>query len=245
MIIRRVDADRVIFRHAPWRTVQDFVRESGAEGGINFSFFFRGSSHPHNSRPLGSVLVDGEHVRDSWWDPTALWHALVRHKNGSLDIIRSPMTWHDHESLKATIDWMAGGGPIVLLDGEVGILDERDFPGLAGIRPHSRVERVGIGLTADQGKALFVYEPSATAREMGQIMKDLGCERAMLGDGGSSASIKTKDHQEGSQLVPNFVGWLPDAPQEEGNDHMKGIPLVKIKSLLEEALGLLEGHEVG
>ena len=160
MITHRVSADRVIFRHHPWQVFQDFKRETGAEGGINFGFFRRGTSHPHDSSPAGIIKVG------SWvtgWDPTLTWHALGRHLDDSLQIFRSPMT-EGGDDLRHEYEWLCTAGPIVLLNGQVGIQDEGRWPGLSGIRPTSRVERVGIGLT-DDGTAVFKHHPSATVLE--------------------------------------------------------------------------------
>lgn len=212
MITHRVSADRVIFRHHPWQTLQDFCRESGAEGGINFGFFQRGSSHPHNSRPLGMIFERGEPV--TWWDPSVVWHALVRLKDGTLTILRSPRTWQGHEGLRDSIQWACSAGPIVLWNGEVQILDQGVFPGISGVQPNSRVQRVAIGLTRYRDQAVFAYLEDATAAEMGQYLKDADATDGILGDGGSSASCVDGSTSLGSQLVPNALLWRGGGSQE-------------------------------
>lgn len=205
MTTKRILADRVTFRHNPWRTLGDFCRESGAEGGINAGFFSRGSSHPHDSRVVGMVVVDGKRGRGGWWDPSAFWHGVVKLYDEEPRIMESPERWWGAPDIEE-VEWAVGMGPIVLADGEVRVLDGDRFPGTT---PNSRVQRVAFGLTPDRGEAVFAYRTSATAAEMGQILLEQGCHHGILGDGGSSAQYQDGNTRHGSQLVPNVLMWTP------------------------------------
>lgn len=206
-MLQKVEIGKIRFHHAPWRTLQDHVRETGAEGGINAGFFDRHSTtHPHGSKVLGMVAWDGKSAVDhgydrGWWDPAAFWHGVVKRKGSPPKIEVSPRSNWGYAELK-DIDWAIGMGPIVLYSGHVQVVDGNRFP---GVNPVTRTQRIGFGLS--QELAFFAYLPNATAVEMGMYLYDNGAVDGILADGGSSASYFDGINRRGSQLVPNTILW--------------------------------------
>jgi len=181
--------------HRPMRPIDELAR--GFAGGINFGFF--------NSRgePTGPVIVDGE--VQTWWDPSAHWHAIIRYTDGTAEIRKSPERWWPVEVDRDSIDWMCGAGPIVLQDGEIGIVDGDRF---SGTQLDVKRARVAVGIRED-GKVHLSARPSATAREMAEHLLGRGCVDGMLGDGGGSASWYEDGRVRlgGGRDIPNALCW--------------------------------------
>lgn len=185
--------------HRPWRFVRDFVREEGAQGGMNWGFF-------SGTRPMGLIKV-GSYM--SWWNPMALWHAVVK-QHGTLKIMRSPMSYDNHHELRRSLEWIMGAGPIVLWNNRVQILDQNNFPGIAGLQLHYRRARVAIGLNHNSTKSVVMYKRAATGIEMGRFLQNEGCHFGILGDGGGSAQMVHNGRLVGGteqRRVPNALLW--------------------------------------
>ncbi len=204
-----IKAENARLVHSPWQTVHDFARFG--QGAANIGFFTTGSNPPHTAVARGAVIVDGE-VK-TWWDPSHFWHALMKDKDGRLEILRNnpPMGWWRSHTLRDKIDWLCNAGPIVLWGGEVGVLDADKFP---GVNPGGRRNRIAYGVNR-AGDTLYAhYQPNATGEEMGVALRNVGAHNGILGDGGSSAQLKEPDgsFKGTARLIPNAVVWTPSEP---------------------------------
>ncbi len=210
---KSVPLANIFFDHNPWHRVSEFVNKTSADGGINAGFFRRGRNHPDDSKVLGMVIIDGERGEGGWWDPSAFWHGILKAKNEPPKIMVSPESYYNFYHI-SDIEWAISMGPIVLQDAHVEVLSGTLFP---GVNPTARTQRVGFGIANDT--AIFAYLESATAKEMGQYLKDVGAVDGILADGGSSASYIEGSKHRGTQLVPNAILWCDD---DTGNGNNNG-----------------------
>ena len=158
--------------------VANRARTSGAQAAINGDFFAnKRGTHPLY-RPSGYAKSNGV----VWpltdvprFEPSILWTGQhVQVLPG-----RKPIPeWAQH---------VVSARPLVLADGKA--MTEFDDPTKAG-----RSRRTGVGLSEDGRMLVFVASVSASATEIGQLLKSAGAYTGFTMDAGGSAQLYLKGH---------------------------------------------------
>jgi uncharacterized protein YigE (DUF2233 family) len=156
--------------------VADTARARAAQAAINGDFF---SNVVPRYKPSGYTQTSGvvwPGTDNPRFEPSVIWagqHVMILPKRE-----RVPK-WASH---------VVSARPMTLQGGKV----VTDFGGDASHAGRSR--RTGVGLSKSGRVLFFVASPSATASEIGQLLKSVGAHDGFTMDGGGSAQLYLKGH---------------------------------------------------
>lgn len=218
------------------KTVLDHVQAHDAKGGVNWGYF-----STSDGAPAGRVVLDGREV----WGATGREWPMVALRNGLLVLMTESVPAHD-------CTWAAAAGPIIVLNRQI---SRSGWNAFASARLDSPAERIVIGARKGGTEAVIRIYTHQTAETVAREMIAAGCDWAVLGDGGGSATWV----RDGRQLhpigtarrVPTAIlwgakqGWVPDPDDSEPTPGqsddvpyvgpVKSLPLAKNFNLTEFA----------
>ena len=168
------------------RAVSAWARAVGAAAAVNGDYF-----DLRTRQPLGPARGDGR-----WWPDAPREHhdaLLLASRDGRVDLVEcldAPTLWTD-AAQRVTDPWteVIAARERILVRGVV-----RESPFVNG--RGERHPRTGVGLSADRHTLILAVvqgrserASGATARELGEILRDLGAWDGMKLDGGGSSTM--------------------------------------------------------
>lgn len=197
----------------PWqtrlRTVRETVEQNKLYCAVNGNFFgakesrqFFGRSIPYfkdnPARVWGWAMSDGR----LWGDEPGSRYALVVHRDRRITIAHFP------NDLPADAEQIVGGSELLVIDGKV------------STKGTDRAPRTAVGIDR-AGKTLFFvvvdgrdleYSTGLTSDELAAELVSLGCDRALMLDGGGSSTMVMMDDIENVPRVMNRPSDGHDLP---------------------------------
>lgn len=201
---------RVFPATGAWRSVPEWLRETGAVAAINGGFF-----NHSDGEPVSYVRQDGRLVDDPKGNRALMTNPELR---PALPLIlNARAAWFVGSEGWGIAPWgtispdvqdALQAGPVLLpepsLEKEAFRLRRRDGTWRDGIQSARRARRSAIGLRAD-GSMVWVVAggPGLDIRQLAHAMKQLSCVQAMALDGGSSSTLAWRGPDE-------RIHWGPD-----------------------------------
>lgn len=179
--------DNVYAAFGPLKTIKQLAEVSGADVASNLPY----AEYKITGRPLGRNVVDGKVVsQDS--TKTFARDSLYMLSDGSMVIGRPP----------ADVKWSLQGSP-PLLDNGVDVVNkgiERDQLGTDIWANNAAHLRIAYGLKSANELVIVRTREEVTLKTLAGIMKALGCNDAINGDGGGSTTLYPTDSGNGRKL---------------------------------------------
>ncbi|MEB3284543.1 MAG: phosphodiester glycosidase family protein [Candidatus Sericytochromatia bacterium] len=201
---------RVFPATGAWRSVPEWLRETGAVAAINGGFF-----NHSDGEPVSYVRQDGRLVDDPKGNRALMTNPELR--SALPLILNARAAWFVGSEGWGIAPWgtispdvqdALQAGPVLLpepsLEKEAFRLRRRDGTWRDGIQSARRARRSAIGLRAD-GSMVWVVAggPGLDIRQLAHAMKQLSCVQAMALDGGSSSTLAWRGPDE-------RIHWGPD-----------------------------------
>ena len=179
----------------------------GAKTAINFSYFSPGSP----STPVGLHYADGQFFGQQKGHQ---WHFFtLAGKDGKVYCEHMPFGVPAYN----TPDWALAGGPLLVLNGKkVNIAADEWNKGGADVL--SRRARVAVGLKDPWAYLVYVKEGEMSCPELADFFVRIGCDQAIAGDGGGSASMVFDKFKVARRQVPAVVYAAAPALYKVGID---------------------------
>lgn len=198
MYALKISISKLHLKHRPFRAVSIFAQ--GYQGGVNFGYFGRATTHPEGSVAEGAVIVDGEIAcRMVVPGRPALMHVPGDPPGMRL---RIQDLWGLHPDYASHYRMLIQAGPWLVWGGDI-VTSYGNYP---GVNPYASIERVALGLADPE--TVIVAVNTCTLPEMARWLREHGSMNAIAGDGGSSASLVVDGRAVfGGQLVPNALVW--------------------------------------
>ena len=184
-------------------TTYDFVKNTGAQIGINGNYFIYDKEM--HTELIGLAVSDGTVV--SPWDKSLSRYGLNISKDNRVVFVERPENAEGTTGTKPDTELYnaVSGRPMLLRDGKI----------LVEAEGGERHPRTGVGLTGDNEMMLFVVDgrqPShsvgMTFHEMATVMLEHGAVNAVALDGGGSSTLVLADPEPRVVNVP-MLAELP------------------------------------